>query len=126
MEALIDENETARYTFGLLEDEIDPTPMWGELISDWHAGLSKGRMAARFHNGVAAALLEACQNAHQRTSCTVVAISGGVWQNVALLGRVVVFLRQAGFTVLFHQRVPTNDGGLALGQALIAAKSGLI
>ncbi len=126
MEALIDENETARYTFELLEDEIDPTPMWGELISDWHAGHSKGRMAARFHNGVAAAMLDACQNARQRTGSAVVALSGGVWQNMALLGRVMVLLRQAGFTVLYHKRVPTNDGGLALGQALIAAKSGLI
>jgi len=126
MEALVDGNETAGYTFELVNDEIDPSPMWGELIADWHAGLSKGRMAARFHNGVAAVMLEACQNAHQRTGSTVVALSGGVWQNMALLSRVVVLLRQAGFPVLHHKRVPTNDGGLALGQALIAAKSGLI
>ncbi|HWQ05488.1 MAG TPA: carbamoyltransferase HypF [Longilinea sp.] len=126
MEALVDEKETAQYTFTLLGDEIDPTPMWGELIADLHVGLSKGRMAARFHNGVAAAMLEACQNARQRTDSHVVALSGGVWQNMALLSRVVVLLRHGGFSVLHHKRVPTNDGGLALGQALIAAKSGLI
>jgi hydrogenase maturation protein HypF len=126
MEALIDGNESSRYTFGLHDDEIDPGPMWDELISDWHAALTKGQMAARFHNGVAAIMLEACQNARQRTGSRVVALSGGVWQNMALLSRVVTLLRQAGFTVLHHKRVPTNDGGLALGQALIAAKSSLM
>ncbi|GAP14938.1 hydrogenase maturation protein, carbamoyltransferase HypF [Longilinea arvoryzae] len=123
MEARVDRAETKRYTFDLRADEIDPSPMWDELIADWRAGVSQPRMAARFHNGVAVVLLEACQNVRQRTGCRVVALSGGVWQNITLLGRTIDLLRQAGFEVLHHQRVPTNDGGLALGQALIAARS---
>lgn len=123
MEALVDENETARYTFQLKNDEIDPAPLWDELIADWRAGVSQARMAARFHNGVATIMLEACQNVRQRTGCHVVALSGGVWQNCTLLTRTMQLLRQAGFEVLHHKRVPANDGGLALGQALIAAKS---
>jgi hydrogenase maturation protein HypF len=125
MEALVDEDETTRYTLELHGDEIDPVPLWNELLIDWHAGTSKSRMAARFHNGVATAMLEACQTARQRSGCQVVALSGGVWQNMTLLKHTVNLLRQAGFEVLYHKRVPTNDGGLALGQALIAAKSGM-
>jgi hydrogenase maturation protein HypF len=80
-------------------------------------------MAARFHNGIAATMLEACQLARERTGCRTVALSGGVWQNMVLLGQSVTLLRHAGFEVLHHKRVPTNDGGLALGQVLIAAWS---
>ncbi len=123
MEALVDPAETGRYPFELQTDEIDPTPMWDALIADWRAGISRARMAARFHNGVAALMLEACQSVRQRTGCRIVALSGGVWQNITLLGRTVELLRGAEFEVLHHRRVPTNDGGLALGQALIAARN---
>lgn len=125
MEALVDENERARYTFHLCADEIDPAPVWDELIADYRSGLSPARMAAKFHRGVAAILLEACQVAGRRSGCRVVALSGGVWQNKTLLTTTAALLRQAGFEVLFHRRVPANDGGLALGQALIAARSQL-
>jgi len=50
-----------------------------------------------------------------------VALSGGVWQNITLLGRTLSLLRNDGFKVYIHQEVPTNDGGLSLGQAVIAA-----
>lgn len=123
MEALVDMDETARYTFARNGDEIDPGPVWEEIISDWRAGVSPQRMAARFHNGVASALLEACEMARERTSCRFIALSGGVWQNMVLLKRSIALLRQAGFEVFYHKRVPTNDGGLALGQALIAARN---
>jgi hydrogenase maturation protein HypF len=50
-----------------------------------------------------------------------VALSGGVWQNMALLARAIRGLRADGFTVYIHRQVPTNDGGLSLGQALVGA-----
>jgi len=49
-----------------------------------------------------------------------VALSGGVWQNTTLLKKTMSKLESAGFEVLLHRRVPTNDGGIALGQLLIA------
>ena len=51
-----------------------------------------------------------------------VALSGGVWQNVALLQRTIPRLEKAGFHVIQHKQVPPNDGGLALGQLIVAAK----
>jgi hydrogenase maturation protein HypF len=58
-----------------------------------------------------------------------IALSGGVWQNMLLLQKTVQLLSKDGFTVLVHNQVPTNDGGLALGQAIITAshmKSGTL
>ncbi|NIR62362.1 MAG: hypothetical protein GWO10_00875 [candidate division Zixibacteria bacterium] len=49
-----------------------------------------------------------------------VALSGGVWQNMTLLGKTYQNLEKDGFTVLIHERVPANDGGISLGQAVIA------
>jgi len=64
-----------------------------------------------------------CLNIRQQSSARTVALSGGVWQNRTLLTKTLSGLRAANFTVLIHRRVPANDGGIALGQALIAAHS---
>ena len=55
------------------------------------------------------------------TGIRTIALSGGVWQNITLLGRTLSLLRADGFQVYLHHEVPTNDGGLSLGQAVIAA-----
>jgi len=65
--------------------------------------------------------VECCQKLRAETGVKTVAFSGGVWQNRYLLERTYRQLREAGFEVLLHRQVPTNDGGLALGQALVAA-----
>jgi hydrogenase maturation protein HypF len=78
-------------------------------------------MAARFHNGVAAAILAGCQQARDRTGLSTVALSGGVFQNVLLQTRATNLLAHNKFRVLVHRRVPTNDGGISLGQAAISA-----
>src|SRR5690606_10911415 len=65
--------------------------------------------------------VEACRLVRDRTGLTRVALSGGVFQNLLLLGRCVDGLRAAGFEVLTHSRIPCNDGGIALGQAAVAA-----
>jgi hydrogenase maturation protein HypF len=77
-------------------------------------------VAARFHNGVAAAVLAVCRILRDRHNLGVVALSGGVFQNLLLTSAVVAGLRQAGFEVLTHGRVPCNDGGISLGQAVVA------
>lgn len=73
-------------------------------------------VAARFHNGVA----DCCHALRERTGLATVALSGGVFQNHLLLRRTVDLLTERGFRVLTHSRVPTNDGGISLGQAAVA------
>jgi hydrogenase maturation protein HypF len=65
--------------------------------------------------------LKVCQRIRAREGLAEVALSGGVWQNVRLLERVAGLLNRDGFTVHLHRNVPVNDGGVALGQAVIAA-----
>jgi hydrogenase maturation protein HypF len=65
--------------------------------------------------------VEGCRRLERATGITTVALSGGVWQNALLLRLTSTRLVTAGFTVYTHRQVPANDGGLALGQAAIAA-----
>jgi hydrogenase maturation protein HypF len=88
------------------------------------AGVRREVVAARFHNGVAAAIDAGCRLARERTGLGTVALSGGVFQNWLLLHAAVALLETSGFRVLTHARVPCNDGGISLGQAAIAAQRG--
>lgn len=78
-------------------------------------------IAARFHRGLAAGLVEACQLIRERTGLSTVALSGGVCQNQLLLTNLLDRLTAAGFRVLIHQQLPPNDGGICVGQAVVAA-----
>ena len=91
------------------------------VCEDLAAGAAPGAVAARFHHGVAGAVVDCCLLLRERTGLEVVALSGGVFQNVLLLGMVVNRLEAQGFRVLTHSRVPCNDGGISLGQAVVAA-----
>jgi hydrogenase maturation protein HypF len=90
------------------------------VVEDVRGHKSAGLIGARFHLSVAEMAVRVCQKAREKTSLHEVALSGGVWQNQLLLNLVREGLEHAGFTVYFHQQMPTNDGGLALGQAVIA------
>jgi hydrogenase maturation protein HypF len=84
------------------------------------AGLRREVVAARFHNGVAAAIEAGCKLARERTGLGTVALSGGVFQNSLLSHATVRLLQTGGFRVLTHSRIPCNDGGISLGQAIVA------
>ncbi len=84
-------------------------------------GVPREVIGARFHQGVAAMIGEACGLLRERSGLGTVALSGGVFQNLLLLGTVVDLLEGRGFRVLTHSRVPPNDGGISLGQAVVAA-----
>ena len=90
------------------------------IVQDVRANESVGMMGARFHKTIAEITVEICRQARETANLNEVALSGGVWQNQILLDLVRDGLRQNGFVVYFHQQVPSNDGGLALGQAVIA------
>lgn len=107
---------------------VDSSAMWQALLSDLLLRTPPGVIAARFHRGlvgaVVAMVLQLSERNGERTVGTV-ALSGGVFQNKILLEQVARGLRELGFAVLMHQRVPANDGGLSLGQAVIAAARAL-
>jgi hydrogenase maturation protein HypF len=81
-------------------------------------------IAAKLHNGLALMIRDVCVRLREDSNLSEVALSGGVFQNVTLLGSVVPLLREAGFTVYTHRLVPPNDGGLSLGQAVVAGLKG--
>ncbi len=109
------------YPFGVGE-EIDPAPVIRAVVEDVRDGVPVGVIAARFHNGVAAMVREVCRRLRAQTGLNEVALSGGVFQNVALQGKVVALLEADGFTIYTHRLVPPNDAGISLGQAAIAGR----
>ncbi|MEV0705064.1 carbamoyltransferase HypF [Saccharopolyspora sp. NPDC050389] len=90
------------------------------VVADLRAGIPAPVIAARFHNGLSAAVVEVCDRLRERTGLRVVALSGGVFQNALLLLRVTTMLGRRGFRTLLHSQVPANDGGISLGQAAVA------
>jgi hydrogenase maturation protein HypF len=100
---------------------VEGTQLVRAVVDDVRRGADPARVAARFHNGLSSAVVAVCERVREVRGLETVALSGGVFQNVLLLGRLVADLRATGFTVLTHHRVPPNDGGISLGQAAVAA-----
>ncbi|MFF9051911.1 carbamoyltransferase HypF [Streptomyces erythrochromogenes] len=117
------------YAFGLRDPEgpgagpvvADPAPLLTAVVADVRAGTDPGLIAAGFHAGVTALVAELCARARERHGLDTVALTGGVFANTLLSSACARTLRASGFTVLRHGRVPPNDGGLSLGQLMVAA-----
>ncbi|MGV9788189.1 carbamoyltransferase HypF [Streptomyces sp. NPDC003435] len=110
------------YAFGFAPGPLaDPAPMLRALLADRRRGVPAPVLAARFHRGVASAVAELCRRARAETGLTTVALTGGVFANALLEEDSTARLTADGFTVLRHGQVPPNDGGLALGQLMVAA-----
>ena len=90
------------------------------LLADQRSGVPAGEMAYRFHVTVAEMIRAACERIARETGLRTVALSGGCFQNRLLLALVVPRLEKVGLRVLVHRQVPCNDGGISLGQAVIA------
>jgi hydrogenase maturation protein HypF len=120
-ESAMDNSESGIYHFELQKNTVDPKSAISALLDDIHNGISIPTLSARFHNGVVEMVCEVCGQIRQETGIKQIALSGGVWQNMALLSRTLAHLHAAGFVVNIHRQIPTNDGGLSLGQAMVAA-----
>ncbi|MFK4225820.1 carbamoyltransferase HypF [Streptomyces sp. NPDC019890] len=99
----------------------DPAPLLEAVVDDVRAGTAAALVAARFHRAVTGLVRDFCVMARERHRLETVALTGGVFANALLSSACARALREDGFNVLRHHRVPPNDGGLALGQLMVAA-----
>ncbi|KKM00080.1 hypothetical protein LCGC14_1808030, partial [marine sediment metagenome] len=124
LEMLASKQEKGDYPFEVFlrgeELIIDPCPIIRAVIDDLNKDKTRDIIAARFHNSVSSIILKICQLLREKRGLNIVALSGGVFQNIYLLERTFSLLEKAGFETYTHQHVPANDGGISLGQAIIA------
>ncbi len=109
------------YCYEFDQDTIDTRPALRQVAADLEQKIKIALIAARFHETVAAFTLDACRRTRANGGPSDVVLSGGVMQNARLLSRLLSLLERDGFRPHTHREVPANDGGLSLGQALIAA-----
>ena len=113
------------YRFALLEEKeivIDAAPVLRAIVADLRGKVPSSLISTRFHTAVAECIAELCTRVRNEISQNRVALTGGVFQNVLLLKLAQERLLHVGFSVLTHRLVPPNDGGLALGQAMIGLR----
>lgn len=127
LEAVIASGNEENYDFELKKIagkplQLDLCKMIVQIIDDIQKDTPGGIISAKFHNTIAASILEAAKAARESKNLNTVALSGGVFCNRYLTNRLIKLLKKNDFTVLFHRNVPANDGGISLGQAAIAAK----
>lgn len=123
LEHLVDPAETGAYPTALSTGRpftVSAADLIRGVVDDLAAKVDMPTVAARFHNGVAQAVVAVCTRLREDTGVSLVALSGGVFQNVVLTQRCRDGLTAAGFRVLTHSSVPPNDGGISLGQAVVA------
>ena len=133
--ALCHEDEALAYPFSIARRPgsempyIEPRAMWQALLQDLKTRTPTGVIAARFHKGLAIAIVRMaarlCPIGAAGGCPATVALSGGVFQNRILLEQVAARLGARGFRVLTHRQIPAGDGGLALGQGVVAAARSL-
>jgi len=102
---------------------LDWRPIVAGLVADVRAGQPRESMASGFHDAIVGLVVDACTAVRDRGATGPVGLTGGVFQNAVLVGRMLDRLHAAGFEVLTHHAVPPNDGGLALGQAVLARRA---
>jgi hydrogenase maturation protein HypF len=124
LEFLSEKKYCGEYNFKIEKNEltfiIHVDEMIKEIISDLRKSVSKEIISSKFHETLAKIVSEGCLYIKEKTGLKKVALSGGVFQNITLLEKCIDKLDGSGFEVYIHRNVPTNDGGLCLGQAVIA------
>jgi hydrogenase maturation protein HypF len=122
LEQVSDASVFDSYTFEISDDLIIFRLLFEEILKDISKKEPIGFIASKFHNAVGMLALDLCKQVKNEINLTHVALSGGVWQNQILLNKTYQLLTNEGFTVLTHHDVPSNDGGISLGQAVLASK----
>jgi len=126
LEACADHTVRGRYSFDLQKKQglwlMDTLPMMPELLSDKKEGHAAGGMAQKFHLTLAEMFTASLMKVRDESGLNRVVLSGGVFHNQILLMQMIEKLNKEGFTVYHHQQVPPGDGGISLGQAIIASE----
>lgn len=126
LEAIANPDEYGSYSLPLVSDCWNIPSLLKEIVQDYRGGATLPDISARFHNTLVQASRQVCDQLRNTHSISQTALSGGVWQNRLLLRKTISALESDGFTVFTHHQVPTNDGGISLGQAWIAANKPII
>jgi len=117
-------NDKESYPYRIIVDEgmriVQLRDLLSAIIEDLEQGVSSGRISVRFHNTIARMTDEMCRLIADETGIKQVVLSGGVFQNRLLLRKTIKLLENSGFQVFAHKQVPCNDGGISLGQAVVA------
>jgi hydrogenase maturation protein HypF len=128
LEACADQHEKGNYGFAVEKhgDQwvMDVLPMWSELTADIEKSCRLESMAQKFHLTLVRMFLSTLLNLRDETGLNRVVLSGGVFHNQVLLINLIEQLSAKGFMVYHHQKVPPGDGGISLGQAIIASEVG--
>ncbi len=118
-----DHTDNSTYPFEIIKAEDTPwvlpvKPIIAGLVNDILTEISPGLISRRFHNTLAALFTRVCREIRNQKNINSVVLSGGVFQNLNLLHQIKTGLESLAFHVYVHEQVPTNDGGLSLGQAV--------
>ncbi len=123
LEGIADQSESWEYEI-MIHDSvpliIDGSSLIVSTVKDILSGALPEIVSARFHNSLARIILKVSERIAHRSGLRVVGLTGGCFQNKFLSERAKTLLEKAGFTVLLHETVPPNDGGISIGQAIAA------
>ena len=111
------------YDFRLTGDpiQIDLLPSIRQIVADLQAGISLAAISSKFHHTLVSAFVSAAKTVSRETGVNKIVLSGGVFNNDMILNRMITGLEKYHFTVYTHTKVPSGDGGICLGQAVVAA-----
>ncbi|MGE0680268.1 MAG: carbamoyltransferase HypF [Candidatus Binatia bacterium] len=109
------------YPFTIDNGQVRLGPLLAAVVSDTQQHIPVGVIGQRFHHTLAEIVHTVCEQIREKEGLTTVALSGGCWQNRLLLSATISRLRETRFSVYVHHQVPANDGGISLGQAVVAA-----
>lgn len=126
LQQVADETAAGKYSFAINEENgvliFDWRPVIKDILADINRKVPKGVIAYRFHRAADSLTVSAAELFREKTGCSAVVLSGGVFQNDLLLKNALSGLKEKGFKAYANERVPANDAGISFGQAAAAAK----
>jgi len=120
LENVVVNGEAGSYEF-VFEKDISFEPMFREIVREIAGGTDTAIISTRFHNTLTAVIAEVLTKVREEQGMGSVVLSGGTFQNRYLLEHTISMLTERGFRVFSNSKIPANDGGIALGQLVIAA-----